>query len=68
MTKKSRSKGNREIVCQGAAGTETCGSDRADRWWAKLEGDIDAACKRFWQSTPERRKIEAARRRKEFLF
>ena len=68
MTKKSRSKGNRKIVCQGAAGTETCGSDRADRWWAKLEGDIDAACKRFWQSTPERRKIEAARRRQEFLF
>jgi hypothetical protein len=66
MKKKSRS--NREIVCQGAAGTETCGSDRADRWWAKLEGDIDAACKRFWQATPERRKIEAARRRQEFLF
>ncbi len=62
MKKKSRSKGNREIVCQGAAGTETCGSDRLDRWWALLEGEINEACARFWQATPERRKIEAMRR------
>jgi hypothetical protein len=60
MKKKSRS--NREIVCQGAAGTETCGSDRLDRWWALLESEINEACARFWQATPERRKIEAKRR------
>ena len=60
MKKKSRS--NREIVCQGAAGTETCGSDRLDRWWALLESEINDACARFWQKTPERRKIEAMRR------
>lgn len=61
MKKKSRS--NREIVCQGAAGTESCGSDRLDRWWALLESEINEACARFWQATPERRKIEAMRRR-----
>lgn len=60
MKKKSRS--NREIVCQGAAGTESCGSDRLDRWWALLESEINEACARFWQATPERRKIEALRR------
>ncbi len=61
MKKKSRS--NREIVCQGAAGTESCGSDRLDRWWALLEIEVNEACARFWQATPERRKIEAMRRR-----
>jgi hypothetical protein len=59
-----KSRSNRKIVCQGAAGTESCGSDRLERWWALLEIEIGEACKQFWQRTPERRKIEAQRKRK----
>ena len=60
--KKSRS--NRAKVCTGAAGTETCGSDREDRWWLLLSRQIGQACNRFWTATPERRKIEADRKKK----
>jgi hypothetical protein len=62
--KKSRS--NRAKVCTGAAGTETCGSDREDRWWLLLSRQIKEACDRFWAATPERREIEAKRKRNDW--
>jgi hypothetical protein len=62
--KKSRS----NKVARGAADTETCGSDRLERWWALLEREIADACKRFWEATPERRKIEAKRLQKKVMF
>ena len=62
--KRKRSKRNR--VAQGAAGTRTCGSDRMDAWWHLLSHEIAEASKRFWSATPERRAIEAKRKRNEF--
>lgn len=64
--KKYRS--NRKKVARGAADTETCGSDRLERWWALLEREISDACERFWDATPERRKIEARRLAKKVMF
>jgi hypothetical protein len=55
---------NRRKIAQGAAGTQFCGSDREDRWWLLLSRQIGEACDRFWKETPERRKIEAERKRK----
>lgn len=59
---------NRRKIAQGAAGTETCGSDREDRWWFLLSRQIGEACDRFWQATPERQEIEAKRKENTKLF
>ena len=63
-----KSAGNRHRIAQGAAGTETCGSDREDRWWFLLSRQISEACDRFWQATPERQEIEAKRKENTKLF
>ena len=59
---------NRKKIAQGAAGTQTCGSDREDRWWFLLSRQIGEACDRFWQATPERQEIEAKRKLNTKLF
>ena len=62
----TKSRFNRAKVCTGAAGTETCGSDREDRWWLLLSRQVKEACDRFWAATPERRAIEAKRKRNDW--
>jgi hypothetical protein len=58
---------NRGKVAQGAAGTQTCGSDRLDAWWRLLSQQVGDASRRFWAATPERREIEA-KRKKDFVI
>jgi hypothetical protein len=51
---------------QVAGGKQTCGSDRVEAWWLLLSREIGEASRRFWSATPERREIEAKRRKNDF--
>jgi hypothetical protein len=62
----TKSRFNRRKIAQGAAGTQFCGSDREDRWWLLLSRQVKEACDRFWAATPERREIEAKRKRNDW--
>jgi hypothetical protein len=39
-----------------------------EAWLANMLEEMSAACDRFWSKTPERRKIEAARKGSGFNF
>ena len=68
MMTKSAGRRRRTKIAQGASGTETCGSDREDRWWFLLSRQVAEAYDRFWQATPERQEIEAKRKKNTKLF
>ena len=64
-----RKKSSPARTASAATNPDRCGSmSYVDAWMINLSLEVSVACEKFWEKTPERRAIEAKRKRSGFNF